>query len=78
MLVHVQVACSLYRQVKTSVPGQGGQHMIEEADTRVGLGVPSPIKNQGDFDLSFARLAANRGRACGHAFLSSHFAQFRN
>jgi hypothetical protein len=77
VLIDVQVAAGVHGQIETGVAGQGDQHMIQKADAGVDLGRTAPVKIQADFDLSLARLAANRRLPCAHD-LPLHFSQFRN
>ena len=62
MLIDVEIALGVDRQIHRGMPGQQREHVIEESDARGNAALPGAIEIQFDADLGFRRLAVN-GRA---------------
>ncbi len=45
--IDMQVALGLHRQVEQPVPGESGQHVVEEADAGGDVGLAGAVQRQG-------------------------------
>ena len=58
MEVDVQVALGAHGQVEQAVAGEGGEHVVEEADAGGDVRLPRPVEIQGQGDVGFGGPAA--------------------
>src|SRR5215469_3559341 len=63
MLIHVQVATRIHFQIKSSMPGNQIEHVIEESDSRCDAGLSTAIQIQFQPDIRLARFSMD----CCHA-----------
>ena len=69
VVVHLDVALGLYRQVEQPVLGEKREHVVEERHARVDLGRPAAVDRKGDRDVGLRRPAGD-GRYAGGASLA--------
>ena len=64
--VHVQVALAADVEVEAGVGGEGGEHVVEEADAGADPRPALAVEVQDEGDVGLARLALDAGRAVRH------------
>src|SRR5690606_9126253 len=66
MAVNVQIAHCLHRQIKQAMHGEGGQHVVEKADTGRNLGLTCAVQVDGQMNICLFCLPMNRCDAFVH------------
>jgi hypothetical protein len=65
VIVDMQVALGVHGQVEQRMPGEGGEHVIQEADPRFKLDTTRPIQAEGQGDVGLGGRAGDLGGAHG-------------
>jgi hypothetical protein len=64
VLIDMQVTDRGYFEIKHSVFGKEGQHMIQKSNTCRDLGNPSPVQVENELNIGFGGFPMNRRNSC--------------
>jgi hypothetical protein len=62
--VHVEIAAGLEGEVHEAVPGQRGEHVIEEADARLHAGIATSVEVDPNSEIGLVGLPGDFGSSC--------------